>query len=123
MMILMFAGLTDVYSQQRGPRERPTPEQQADRRVKRMTEELQLNEEQQKTLKEFFTESFKKREESFDQNRPDRAKMQEQMQKEQEATNAKLKEVLTKEQYETYQQNEEKRRNERPRGPRPPHES
>lgn len=101
-------------AQQRGPREKLTPAQQADRMVMRLNEELKLSDKQQTDLKTWFTESFKKREEAFQKNRSqDREAMRAQMQKDREATNAKLKEVLTADQYKTYKENEEKRMKER----------
>ena len=92
--LLMFLAIT-VNAQQRGPRERMTPEQQATRTVERLTTELKLTDKQQADLKKWYTESFKKREEA--------------MQKDREAADAELKKVLTEEQYKTYKANEEKR--------------
>lgn len=102
--------MPDVNAQQRGPREKLTPEQQADRMVKRLNEELKLSDKQQTDLKTWFTESIKKREEEFQKNKTqEREAMRTQMKKNREATDAKLKEVLTPEQYKTYKENEEKR--------------
>ena len=115
--LFMFFAIS-VNAQQRGPREHMTPEQQATRMVERLTEELKLDENQQKELQTYFTEEFEK-------NRPapeNREAMREKMEKEREATDAKLKEVLTEEQYNTYKANEEKRMKEmqQHRGERPP---
>ena len=96
--LLMFLAIT-VNAQQRGPRERMTPEQQATRTVERLTTELKLTDKQQADLKKWYTESFKKREEA----------MRDQMKKDREAADAELKKVLTEEQYKTYKANEEKR--------------
>lgn len=107
-----------VSAQQRGPRERMTPEQQAERRVEFLNKELKLTEAQQKELKTWFTESVKKREEAFQKNRDNREGMRAQMEKDREATDAQLKKVLTAEQYKTYRTNEEKRQKEwQQRGP------
>ena len=95
--LLMFLAIT-VNAQQRGPRERMTPEQQATRTVERLTTELKLTDKQQADLKKWYTESFKKREEAMQKNRDNR-----------EAADAELKKVLTEEQYKTYKANEEKR--------------
>ena len=65
--LLMFLAIT-VNAQQRGPRERMTPEQQATRTVERLTTELKLTDKQQADLKKWYTESFKKREEAMQQN-------------------------------------------------------
>ena len=96
--LLMFLAIT-VNAQQRGPRERMTPEQQATRTVERLTTELKLTDKQQADLKKWYTESFKKREEA----------MRDQMKKDREAADVELKKVLTEEQYKTYKANEEKR--------------
>ena len=122
-LFIFFAIIANA--QQRGPREHMTPEQQATRMVERLTEELKLDENQQKELQTYFTEQFQKRQEEFEKNRPapeNREAMREKMEKEREATDAKLKEVLTEEQYNTYKANEEKRMKEmqQHRGERPP---
>ena len=93
--LFMFFAIS-VNAQQRGPREHMTPEQQATRMVERLTEELKLDENQQKELQTYFTEQFQKRQEEFEKNRPapeNREAMREKMEKEREATDAKLKEA------------------------------
>ena len=115
-----------THAQQRGPREKQTPEQHANRIVERLNKELKLTEKQQSELKTRFSESFKQREKSFAQNRDNREAIREQMKKEREAMKTELKKVLTAEQYKIYQTNEEKREKERAqRGPGhpgiPPH--
>ncbi len=106
--------MLSVSAQQRGPREKLTPEQRADKMVTRLNEELKLSDKQQTELKTWFTESFKKREENFQKNQnQNREAMRAQMQKKREATDAKLKEVLTADQYKTYKENQEKRLKER----------
>lgn len=115
--LFMFVAF-HVNAQQRGPRERMTPEQQATRMATRLNEELKLTDAQQKDLTTWFTETFKKREETFKKNREDREAIRTQMQKEREATDAQLKKTLTADQYKTYKANEEKRQKERQqRGP------
>lgn len=109
--LLMFLAL-GVNAQQRGPREKMTPEQQAARTVERLHKELTLTDKQQTELKTWFTESFKKRNEAFEKNKGDREAMRTQMKKDREATDAQLKKVLTAEQYKTYKANEEKRQKE-----------
>lgn len=69
--LFMFFAIS-VNAQQRGPREHMTPEQQATRMVERLTEELKLDENQQKELQTYFTEQFQKRQEEFEKNRPPR---------------------------------------------------
>lgn len=115
--ILMFLAFI-VNAQQRGPRERLTPEQQATRTVERLTKELKLTEQQQKELQTWYTASFKQREEKMKDNRGNREAMREQMKKDREATDAQLKKVLTEDQYKIYKENEEKRMKEwQQRGP------
>lgn len=101
-----------TQAQQRGQRERMTPEQQAERMVKRLHAELKLTDKQQTELKTWFTDSFKKRNENFEKNRGNREAMQETMKKAQEETQAQLKKVLTADQYKKYQENEKKREKE-----------
>lgn len=114
---LMFLAVS-VNAQQRGPREKMTPEQQATRMVERLNTELKLTDQQQTDLKTWFAESFKKRSEAFQKNKENREDMRAQMQKDREATDAQLKKILTAEQYKTYKTNEEKRQKERSqRGP------
>lgn len=110
--LLMFL-TSGVDAQQRGPREKMTPEQQATRTVERLNTELKLTDKQQTELKAWFTDSFKKRSETFEKNKENREAMRAQMQKDRTATDAQLKKVLTAEQYKTYKANEEKRLKER----------
>lgn len=110
LLMLLNVG---TQAQQRGPREKMTPEKQAERLIERLNQELKLTDAQQKELKSWYTESFKKREEVFQKNKENREAMREQMQKNQKANEAQLKKVLTAEQYKTYQANEEKRQKER----------
>lgn len=110
--VLMFLAM-GVNAQQRGPREKLTPEQQATRMVERLNEELKLTDKQQADLKTYFTTSIKNRNEAFEKNKDNREQMREQMKKDREATDAQLKKVLTAEQYKTYKANEEKRQKER----------
>ncbi len=98
--------------QQKNTPERATPEQESERMVERLNEELQLTEKQQNELKVYFSDSFKKRKEAFEKNKESREKFREMMKKEREATDAQLKKVLTEEQYNTYKENEKKRREE-----------
>lgn len=99
--------------QQKNASERFTPEQESERMVERLNEELQLTEKQQNDLKVYFTDSFKKRKEAFEKNKESREELRDMMKKEREATDAQLKKVLTEEQYDTYKENERKRREER----------
>ncbi len=106
--MMLFLAFT-VKAQQKGPREKLTPEQQAARTVERLIKELQLTDKQQADLKNWYTASFKQREENMQKNHENREAMREQMKKDREANDAQLEKVLTAEQYKTYKANEEKR--------------
>lgn len=106
--MMLFLAFT-VNAQQKGPREKLTPEQQAVRTVERLNKELQLTDKQQADLKNWYTASFKQREENMQKNHENREAMREQMKKDREANDAQLEKVLTAEQYKTYKANEEKR--------------
>lgn len=117
---LAFGANAQEHRGPRGPHEKMTPEQQATRMVERLHKELQLTEKQQAELKAYFTATYKKRQENREKNMNDREAFRKQMQEEQAATDAELKKVLTEKQYKTYQENEQKRREERQRHPAPP---
>lgn len=106
--MMLFLAFT-VNAQQKSPREKLTPEQQAARTVERLIKELQLTDKQQADLKNWYTASFKQREENMQKNHENREAMREQMKKDREANDAQLEKVLTAEQYKTYKANEEKR--------------
>lgn len=110
--VLMFLAV-GVSAQEKAPREKPTPEQQATRMVERLNKELTLTDKQQTSLKTWFTDSFKKRSEAFEKNKDNREGMRAQMQKDREANDTQLKKVLTADQYKTFKANEEKRQKER----------
>ena len=55
-LLMLFA--INVHAQPGRPHEPMTPEQLANRMVKGLTEELKLDENQQKELKAYFTEQF-----------------------------------------------------------------
>ena len=106
--MMLFLAFT-VKAQQKGPREKLTPEQQAARTVERLIKELQLPDKQQADLTNWYPASFKQREENMQKNHENREAMREQMKKDREANDAQLEKVLTAEQYKTYKANEEKR--------------
>lgn len=108
-MVLAFT----VQAQDRQPREKLTPEQQATRTVERLNKELTLTDKQQADLKKFYTESFTQRAKTMEKNRDNREAMRETMKKDREATEAQLKKVLTEEQFKKYQENEKKRMQQR----------
>ena len=111
LSLLLIAEESCSQQQKKTP-ERATPEQESERMVERLNEELQLTEKQQNELKVYFTDSFKKRKETFEKNKESREELRDMMKKEREATDAQLKKVLTEEQYNTYKENEKKHREE-----------
>lgn len=112
LSLLLIAEEGCSRQQQKNTPERATPEQESERLVERLNEELRLTEQQQNDLKVYFTDSFKKRKEAFGKNKGNREEFREMMKKEREETDAQLKKVLTEEQYNTYKENEKKRREE-----------
>lgn len=110
--ILFFFALA-ANAQQRGPKEKMTPEEQSAKMVERLNKELTLTAKQQTDLKTFFADSFKKRNETFQKNKDNREAMRESMKKNREETDVQLKKVLTADQYKKYKENEEKRQQER----------
>lgn len=122
--LLLGASLL-VSAQNRGPRQKLTPEQRATRMVENLHRDLQLTEKQQKDLRLWFTKSYTQQKENLQKYSTDREGMREASRKNREATEAKLKKVLTEEQYKKYKDLEAKRRQERqqhssgrPGGPR-----
>lgn len=107
--VFVFLLSCNSNSQRRGPGERMTPEERAERTVERMSSELQLTDQQQKELKVWFIASSKEREESFAKNKKNREVMREEMKKQREKQDLQLKKILTEEQYRLYQENEAKR--------------
>ena len=85
-------------------------EKRVEQIIERLNKELKLTDKQQSELKTYFTESFKNREINFLKNRKDPGQMYKQIKKEQEETNKQLQQILTEEQYNTYKENEKKRR-------------
>lgn len=99
--------------QRRGTGERINPEEMADRMVERMNEELRLTEQQQKELKIWFVDSFKKRSENVRKNKKSREEMRAEMKKNREENEVQLKKILTEEQFKQYRENEARRQQER----------
>lgn len=112
LSMLLFLGATFLSAQSRTPKGRMSPEQQATQTVERLNKELKLTDKQKNELQEWFTDSFKKRNEEFQKKQEDREAMKEAMQKDRQETEARLKEILTGDQYKKYQENEKKRREE-----------
>lgn len=112
---LLMLLVTGCNSQQKSSREQRNPEQEAERMVEHLKQELNLTEAQQSELKTYFTASFKKRSENFEKNKDNRKERREQMKHAQEETDARLKEILTEEQYNKHKELQENRQKERER--------
>ena len=84
-------------------------------RVNRLSQALDLTEEQEKKVLEFELEQYKKNSVEMQKHRGDREKMREIMTNQRELRDKKFGEVLTEEQYKTYKQNQQDRmQNRRP---------
>lgn len=116
LLFSVFVFLLSCHSnsqQGRGPGERINPEEMADRMVERMDEELGLTKQQQKELKTWFVDSFKKRSENVRKNKKSREEMRAEIKKNREENEAQLKKILTEEQFKQYRENEAMRQQER----------
>lgn len=106
LAVMLLAGLT-TFAQEKAPlkeggrpkKEKVTPEQQA----KQVAQELNLNDSQQKKIKELYTDQEKQRANFKPTEKPgekhDHAAMQAQMKKENDAFEVKMKNILTADQY------------------------
>ncbi len=92
-----------------GPGGRQYTEEDVKQRVKRQSQELGMNEEQEKKITEFELQQYKKMQVERQKNQGDWEKMRETMRANRELRDAKYKEVLTEEQYKKYQQQQEER--------------
>lgn len=100
---------------QRGDMGNMTPEQRAERRVERMTKDLNLDAKQQEQLKQFYAEEAKERETQMAnmKNKKDQAKekmgdQRKGMQDRMKASEEKMKAILTPEQFTKWKSNQEK---------------
>ena len=116
LLLLIFS--TAVFAQERGERrESMNKDEMASLQAKRLTMQLDLNEEQQQKLEALFAERMEANEEMREKKQKDREEMMEdrkEMRKERmemnEEQKAKLREILTEEQYTKWEQLQEKRR-------------
>ena len=84
-------------------------------RVNRLSQALDLNENQEKKVLDFEMEQYKKNQVDMQKHRGDREKMREIMTNQRELRDKKYGEVLTEEQYKKYKQNQQERmQNRRP---------
>ncbi len=95
---------------QRGDMEKMTPEQRNEKRVERMTKELNLDAAQQEKLKQFYADEAKKREAMMAEMKDKKGQGREMMGQQMKATEAKMKEILTAEQFTKWKSNQDKMR-------------
>lgn len=110
-LFVLFLSLAS-YAQDRGSREKMTPEERAKKTVEQLNKDLTLTAKQQSDLETFYKTSYKKRQDMMSKNRDNRDAMREQMKKNQQENEAELKKVLTADQFKKHQANEEKRKKE-----------
>lgn len=142
MKKILFAAVALIFSvsmfaqaPQRGERREFKPEEMATRMADGMKKELNLNDEQYKSVYNLYLkrgEEMKARRDKGQQGQQvDREARREEMKKNQEAMNAELKKILTPEQYTKYEEMLKKQQQHRgqggPRGPQgrqgmPPHD-
>ena len=113
MMMMAVAFSLASFAQQGGPRREFNPESMATRRADQVKEAAKTTDEQYKKVYDLFLkqaqESQAKMKEA--QEKGERPQFnREEMQKQQEATNAALKEILTPEQYAAYEKAQQERR-------------
>lgn len=132
MKKILFAAVALIFSvsmfaqaPQRGERREFKPEEMATRMADGMKKELNLNDEQYKSVYNLYLkrgEEMKARRDKGQQGQQvDREARREEMKKNQEAMNAELKKILTPEQYTKYEEMLKKQQQHRgqggPRGP------
>lgn len=81
-------------------------------RVKRQSQALEMNAEQEKKITDFEVEQYKKNQVEMQKFQGDREKMREHMQGQRELRDKKYEEVLTPVQFEKYKKQQEERRQE-----------
>lgn len=124
-LAMVFSVTLFAQGPQRGERREFKPEEMATRVADGMKKELDLNDEQYKSVYNLYLkrgEEMKARREKGQQpQQVDREARREEMKKQQEAMNAELKKVLTKEQYAKYEEMQKKQQQrQRQGGPRGP---
>lgn len=87
-----------------------SPEQQADKMLERMSEELKLTVQQQKEVKAWLITSQQKRKKILEEKKGERKNMREIVRKHREEMTEQLKKILTEEQYRQYERYEKERR-------------
>lgn len=122
VVALLVVGLT-TFAQEKGKRgdfKEMTPEKRTEMQVKKMTKDLDLNEKQQKEVKELLNAQKEDRAEMIEKRKEiketaekatkeQRAEMKAKMDKKKEAIDAKMKSILTDDQYKKWEANKEDR--------------
>jgi len=83
-------------------------------RVERLSQSLELSEDQHNKVLEFELETYKKNQVNMQKYRDDRVKMREIMTEQRELRDKKYKEILTETQYNTFKANQQERMRNRP---------
>jgi Spy/CpxP family protein refolding chaperone len=112
---LLIVGMT-TFAQDK--KERPkradmgkmTPEQRNERRIERMTTELNLDAAQQEKLKQLYADEAKNREAKMAEMKDKKGQGREMMAEQMKANEGKMKEILTPEQFKKWKSNQEKMR-------------
>ena len=129
LALLLFVGITAMAQEKkerRPEREKLTKEQKVDLQVKKMTQELSLNEKQIKEVRVIVTQQVEKREakraemetkkaEMKAKKAEKRAEMKTKMAEEQAAVTSEMKKILTADQYQKLLEMRQRQQNNRPR--------
>lgn len=115
LALLLFVGITAMAQEKkerRPEREKLTTEQKVDLQVKKMTQDLSLNDKQVKEVRAIVTKQIEKREEKRAEMKIKKAEMKAKMTEEQAALTSEMKKVLTPEQFTKWEKiREEKKAN------------
>ena len=95
---------------ERANMEKMTPEQRNERRVERMTKELNLDATQQEKLKQLYADEAKNREAQMADRKNKKGPGREMMAERMKATEGKMKEILTTEQFQKWKSSQDKMR-------------
>ena len=124
LALLLFVGITAMAQEKKERRpegEKLTKEQKVDLQVKKMTQELSLNEKQIKEVRTIVTQQVEKREakraemeakkaEMKAKKAEKRAEIKTKMAEEQAAVTSEMKKILTPEQFTKWEQNREEKK-------------
>ena len=123
VIALLVVGLTTFAQEKgkRGDRKNMSPEERTEMRVEKMTKELDLNETQQKQVKELLASQKENREEFIEKRKEiketaekatkeQRAEMKAKLEENKEAIKSKMKTILTDEQYKKWESNMEEKK-------------